>query len=47
VFIDKIEEELPSVDLLILSLPCQFVLPFFQDIKKYLKPGLTILNLAK
>ncbi|NDK07681.1 hypothetical protein EOM39_00370 [Candidatus Gracilibacteria bacterium] len=47
IFVDKIEDELKDVDLLILSLPCQFVLPFFQDIKKYLKPGLTILNLAK
>ncbi|MFA5917704.1 MAG: NAD(P)H-dependent glycerol-3-phosphate dehydrogenase [Candidatus Gracilibacteria bacterium] len=47
VFIDNIEEILPSIDLLILSLPCQFVLPFFNDIKKQIKPGVTILNLAK
>lgn len=47
IFVDKIEDELHDVDLLILSIPCQSVLPFFQDIKKYLKPGITILNLAK
>ena len=47
VFIDNIEEILPSIDLLILSLPCQFVLPFFKDIKSHIKPWITILNLAK
>lgn len=47
VFVDKVEEMLPSIDLLVLALPCQFVLPFFEGIKSYLKPGVTILNLSK
>nr|MDD3720407.1 hypothetical protein [Candidatus Gracilibacteria bacterium] len=46
-FVDKLEEILPNIDLLILALPCQLVPPFIESIKGYLKPGLTILNLAK
>jgi len=45
--LDKIEDLLPSVDLLVLALPCQFVLPFFEWVKSYLKPWVTILNLSK
>lgn len=46
-FVDKLEEILPNIDLLILALPCQLVPPFIESIKWYLKPWLTILNLAK
>lgn len=47
VLLDKIEENISNVDLLILALPCQFVLPFFEWIKSNIKPWVTILNLSK
>ncbi|MDD3303179.1 MAG: hypothetical protein PHN31_06505 [Candidatus Gracilibacteria bacterium] len=46
-FLDEVNDIIPSIDLLILSLPCQTVLPFLKEVKEDLKPGVTILNLAK
>jgi len=46
-FLDEVNDIIPSIDLLILSLPCQTVLPFLKEVKEDLKPWVTILNLAK
>lgn len=46
-FVDRVDDILPNVDFLILAIPCQRVLPFLESVKQYLKPWLTILNLAK
>lgn len=46
-FIENCEKILPEIDLLILAIPCQTILPFLKEIKDKLKPWLTILNLAK
>jgi len=45
--VDNVTEVLPDIDIVISVIPCQFIAPAFFDIKTYLKPGVTIVNLAK
>ncbi len=46
-FIDDLEEFIPQMDLIISVIPCQFASIAIEAIKDYLKPWVTILNLAK
>lgn len=46
-FIENPNKILKSIDLLIITIPCQNVLPFLREIKSLFKPWLTILNLSK
>ncbi len=47
VYIEDLEKTLPNIDLLIISIPCQFIRDFLSEIKLFLKPWVTILNLSK
>lgn len=47
VFTNDYEAILPSVDIVILAIPCQFISPFLPQIREFLKPWVIILNLAK
>jgi glycerol-3-phosphate dehydrogenase (NAD(P)+) len=47
IFTDDYESILPRVDIIIIAIPSQFILPFLPSIKKFLKPGVIVLNLSK
>ncbi len=47
IFIDNLEEIIPEIDLIISVIPCQFAPFAIKEIKKYINPKTTILNLAK
>ncbi len=47
VFLEKIEEILPSIDCIVLIIPNQFICAALRDMKPYLKSGITFVNLSK
>lgn len=47
IFTSHYKEILPSIDLVILAVPSQWIIPLIQEIKSHLKPWVIILNLAK
>ncbi len=47
IFTGDYESVLPFIDIIIIAIPCQFILPFLPKIKNFLKPWVTILNLSK
>lgn len=47
IFTSEYESFLPFIDVVIVAIPCQFILPFLPKIKNFLKPWVVILNLSK
>jgi glycerol-3-phosphate dehydrogenase len=47
VFVDRLEEYIPKIDLIILAIPNQFILPCIREIKHLLSAGVRFLNLSK
>jgi|GEM_PF-5906411 len=45
--LDEIEKILPSIDLIIIAIPNQFIKNLIKDIKPFLKPKVSFLNLSK
>ena len=45
--IENTQTKLPEIDIIISIIPCQFIGNAFEGIKDFLKPWVTILNLAK